>query len=61
MFAYVADNSKGGGAGVGDCTYEQITGWGGGVSQIARGTNWRYFLNWSQMIDFDWHFQNVEF
>ena len=42
-------------------TYEQIRGRDGGVSQIARGTNWRYFLNSSQMIDIDWYFQNVEF
>ena len=37
---------------MGDRTYEQIK---------ERGTKWKYFLNWSQMIDIDCHFQDVEF
>ena len=37
--------------GGGDRKYEQIRGRGRGLSQTGRGTEWKYFLNWSQMID----------
>ena len=41
MFVYIADNSKGGGARVGDSTYKRISVRGGGVSQIGRGAKWQ--------------------
>ena len=45
---------RGGGGGGGG-------GGGEGLPQVGTGAKWKYFLNLSQKIDIDFHFQNAEF
>ena len=48
---HIQTNKGGGGGG----------GGGDGRPQVGTGPKWKYFLNLSQKIDIDFHFQNAEF